>query len=71
MRKVAEYEAHAAECRKLAVKMSDPVHKKQLEEMAEAWAMLAAERRKQLLKRANGQGDPLNPASNSADEGAA
>ena len=47
------------------------MHKKQLEEMAEAWAMLAGERRKQLLKKANGHGDPLNPASNSADEGAA
>jgi len=30
MRKVSEYEAHAAECRELAAKMSDPVHKKQL-----------------------------------------
>jgi len=33
--------------------MRDPVHKKQLEDMAEAWSMLAAEREKQLLKQAN------------------
>lgn len=71
MRTIAEYEAHAAECRKLAGEMSDPVHKKQLEEIAQAWAMLADERRKQLLIQANGHGDLLNPESNSADEGAA
>jgi hypothetical protein len=54
MRKLSEYENHVSECRQMAVKMRDPVQKKQLEEMADAWAMLADERRKQLLK-ANGQ----------------
>jgi hypothetical protein len=53
MRKVSEYEAHADECRQMAGKMRDEVHKKQLEEMADAWAMLAREREKQLRKQAN------------------
>ena len=35
--------------------MRDPVHRKQLEDMAEAWAMLARERKKKLLREANGQ----------------
>jgi hypothetical protein len=55
MRKVSEYQAHADECRQMAVAMRNPVHKKQLEDMAEAWSMLAGERQKQLLKQANGQ----------------
>jgi hypothetical protein len=64
MRKVSEYELHATECRQMASNMRDPVHKKQLEEMAEAWVMLAGERRKMLLKQANGhQFDPTKPAS--------
>jgi hypothetical protein len=54
MRKLSEYESHATECRQLAGKMRDPVHKKQLEQMAEAWAMLAEARKKQLLKLSNG-----------------
>ena len=54
MRKASEYEQHAAECRAMAAKTRNPVHKEQLEEMAEAWAMLARERRKQLQKQANG-----------------
>jgi hypothetical protein len=52
LRKVSEYEHHAEECRKMASKMKDPVHKKQVEDMADAWAMLAREREKQLLKLA-------------------
>lgn len=51
MQKVSEYRAHAQECRDMALKMSDPVHKQQLEEMAEAWEMLAREREKQLSKQ--------------------
>ena len=54
MRKVSEYEQHAAECRAMARRTRNPVYKKQLEEMAEAWAMLARERRKQLQKQTNG-----------------
>ena len=52
MQKVSEYEQHAEECRKMALTMKDPMHKKQLEEMAEAWAMLARERTKQIEKSA-------------------
>jgi hypothetical protein len=44
MRKLTEYENHVAECRQMAATMRDPVHKKQLEDMAEAWGMLAGER---------------------------
>jgi hypothetical protein len=51
MRKVSEYEAHAAECRKMAATTSNPLHKQQLTDMAQAWEMLAEERRKQLAKR--------------------
>jgi hypothetical protein len=29
------------ECRKLASEMTDPVHRKQMEDMAEVWEMLA------------------------------
>jgi hypothetical protein len=54
MRKVSEYEEHAAECRVMASRTRNPVYKKQLEEMAEAWAMLARERRRQLQKQTNG-----------------
>lgn len=52
MRKVSEYEAHAEECQRTAATMHDQVHKKQLEDMAEAWSMLAGECEKQLRKQA-------------------
>jgi hypothetical protein len=52
LRKVSEYEEHAVECRKMAAKMKDLTHKKQLEDMAEAWSMLAREREKQLQRLA-------------------
>jgi hypothetical protein len=51
MRKLSEYEQHAAECRQMAAKMRDPNHKRRLEEMADAWDMLAEARRKQLVRR--------------------
>lgn len=51
MRKISEYEAHAQECRRMAANTRDAVHKKQLEEMADAWAMLAREREKHLRKQ--------------------
>ena len=59
MRKISEYEAHAQECRRMAATMRDQVHKKQLEDMAEAWLMLAREREKQLRKHAK---EPHPPA---------
>jgi hypothetical protein len=53
MRKVSEYEQHAQECRKMAALTKNPVHKRQLEEMAKAREMLAKERTKQMSKRKN------------------
>jgi hypothetical protein len=52
MRKVAEYLTHAKECQQMAAKMRDPRQKQQLIEMANAWEMLAEERRRQLAKQA-------------------
>jgi hypothetical protein len=37
------YEQYAEDCRKLAATMKDPKHKKQLEEMADAWMFVANE----------------------------
>jgi hypothetical protein len=53
LRKISDYLEHAAECERMASRMRDPVKKKQLEDMAEAWTMLAREREKQLRKQAN------------------
>ena len=61
MHKLSEYEDHATECRKMATIMRDPVHRKQLEDMAEAWAMLARERKKKLLRE-------FERATSSADD---
>jgi hypothetical protein len=63
MRKVSEYEQHAKECRQMASNMRDLTHKQQLEDMAEAWTMLAKERTRQLEKQANGN-PALEPPSN-------
>ena len=54
MKKVSEYEARAAECRKMASHMSNREHRKQLIEMAETWDMLARARAKQ-LKQSKGE----------------
>ena len=51
MRKVSEYEAHAAECRRLADQMSNPEHQTRLIKMAERWEMLAIARVKQLSRK--------------------
>lgn len=51
MRKVSEYEQHASECRQLAATTKDQTHRKQFEDMADAWAMLARERQKQIAKQ--------------------
>jgi hypothetical protein len=51
MRKLSEYKEHAEVCRKMAAHMKNAEHKKQLENMAETWEMLAAERAKQLKKQ--------------------
>jgi monoamine oxidase len=58
MKKVSEYDAHAAECRKMASQMSNPEHRKQLIEMAETWDMLAQARAKQLKREQNNDEPP-------------
>jgi predicted house-cleaning noncanonical NTP pyrophosphatase (MazG superfamily) len=40
MREIS-YEQQALECRKLASEMKDPTRKKQMEDMADVWEMLA------------------------------
>jgi hypothetical protein len=50
MRRVAEYELRAEECRRLASQMTDPEQKNQLEEMAQAWELLARARTKHLQR---------------------
>ncbi len=51
MRKISEYEDRAAECRKMAAKTRNPLHKQQLEDMARAWEMLLGVRWKQVERR--------------------
>ena len=48
MRTVVEYELRAEECRNLAKRMKDSEQKKQLEDMARAWELLAKARLKHL-----------------------
>ena len=50
MRKVTEYELRSEECRRLAAHMKDPEQKKQLEDMAQAWELLARARMKHLQR---------------------
>ena len=44
MREIESYYHFAEECRKFAATVKDPKHKKQLEEMADAWMLVANER---------------------------
>lgn len=48
VRQVEEYELRAQECRTRAAHMKDPEHKRQLEDMAHAWELLARARLKHL-----------------------
>jgi hypothetical protein len=50
MQLVLEYERHAAECRGIAAETANPRYKKQLEDMAEGWERLAAERRHGIIE---------------------
>jgi hypothetical protein len=50
MLKIAEYEAHAHECRELAKHNPKPQQRHQLEEMANVWDMLAQTRARQITK---------------------
>jgi hypothetical protein len=58
MQLVLKYERHAAECREMAAETQNPRYKKQLEDMAEVWERLAAERRQGIITAAeNSLGD--------------
>ena len=48
MRKVAEYQDRAADCRRRAEQAVDDEEKKRLEELAAAWELLAKTRQKQI-----------------------
>ena len=50
MQIVLQYERHAAECREMAAQATNPRYKKQLEDMAEVWETLAAQRRHGIIE---------------------
>jgi hypothetical protein len=45
-----DYEANAAECRRLAAQTKNPKLKKQLDDMAEGWDRLARQRRQGIVE---------------------
>jgi hypothetical protein len=49
LKKINEYEQHAAECRRMA-RTAPPAHRVLLEQMAETWDQFAEARRRQLAK---------------------
>jgi hypothetical protein len=49
VKKLEEYERHAAECRDMA-RTAQPTHRVQLEKMAEAWDAMALARKRELAK---------------------
>lgn len=51
MSETKPYFQYADECRRLAATMKDPRHKKHLEEMAEAWTVVASEHAKKTERR--------------------
>jgi hypothetical protein len=59
MRTVAEYRQFAADCRKLAAKLTDPRDKRATELMAGAWDKVADEREASLRQGPNGFKHPL------------
>jgi hypothetical protein len=50
MQIVRQYEQHAAQCRQMAAEAKNPRYKEQLENMAEVWERLAAERRQGIIE---------------------
>jgi Skp family chaperone for outer membrane proteins len=48
MRRVAEYQAHANECRKIAARMARPEDKELLEQLAQAWEKVAKLRKRHI-----------------------
>jgi hypothetical protein len=59
MQKVLEYEQHAAACRQIAAATKNPRFKKRLEDMAEVWERLAAERRQGIITAAAKEQSPV------------
>ena len=55
MRKLLEYEQHAAEYCQMAAQMKNPELKKQLEDMADVWDRLARERRVGIVENKHDQ----------------
>jgi hypothetical protein len=45
------YYQYAEQCRKLSATMNDPKHKKQLQEMADAWTAVANERARKTARK--------------------
>jgi hypothetical protein len=56
MKKLAEYQKHAAECRNMA-RNAPSAHRAQLEQMAQTWEQLAEARRKQLKQEGKPEND--------------
>jgi hypothetical protein len=56
MRKGLNFLEYAVECRKIAHQVRDPHHRERLEDMAQAWERLAAERATHLGKAAKRTG---------------
>jgi hypothetical protein len=56
LKKLHEYEAHAAECREMA-RIAPATHRAQLEQMAQTWDSLAEARKKQLAKQGKTEED--------------
>ena len=52
MKKISDYERHAAECREMA-RVASAAHKAMLEDMARTWEQLAEARRRKLEKEGN------------------
>jgi hypothetical protein len=60
MKKLHEYEQHAAECRAMA-RSARPEHRAQLEQMATTWDQLAEARKHQLSKQGKAHDDVFPP----------
>ena len=61
MKKLHEYERHAAECREMG-RNAPAAHRAQLEQMAQTWDQLAEARKKQLAKLGKTEEDGVPPA---------
>jgi hypothetical protein len=59
LKKLYEYLQHAAECREMA-RTAPPVHRQQLEQMAETWEQLAQARRRKLEKSGKTEDEDLS-----------